>query len=306
MQHYSYDILILIPSYDQPDMLKLALKNWLDADNVAQIIVIAQASTHRFFEDYKELMADFVTEKRVIFTLYPNGIGSIKARNALLDMASKSEYDYIVMVDDDYLLPEKDCLKHMAKLFETDNKIGAIGGRVVVRGVRPDGDFFLNLPFNSANIMSRLTGYIFLDIKHGPRYTEFLTPFFILKKNVKTTKIRYDETFIAPTGFREESDFQRQIRLAGFNLFFDPRRYVIHLGVETGGNRPKISMGKRMYWKSRNSTLFILKWNKFLPKRLFYIASCTLLLILYRTWTLQWIFRGIKDAMRQAINIQHL
>ncbi len=297
-------VAVLIPSYDRPEMLELALQSWLNADSVAKIFVIAQASKQNIFEKYEEVLANFAKDDRVTCTLFSRGIGSIKARNALLDIASESNYEYVVMADDDYLLPESNCLIEMAKIFELDNRIGAIGGRVVVKGLRQDGDFFLNLPLNVANIMSKLTGYVFLDVKHGPRYSEFLTPFFMVKKDVLNKKIRYDETFIAPTGFREESDFQSQIKFAGFSLLFDPRRYVIHLGIEKGGNRPKMSMNKRMYWKARNSTLFILKWNKFVPKRLWCLALSTLILSLYRSWTLPWIFRGINDGIHDFKNIE--
>jgi GT2 family glycosyltransferase len=277
--------------------LKLGLQSWLKADSVTEVFVLAQASTTAVYAEYGKVMADFANEKRLKWTLYPKGIGSINARNILLDQASKSNCTYTLMADDDYILPEKACLVKMANLFEFDNKIGAIGGRVVVKGLRQDGDFFLNLPFNAVDIMSKLTGYVFLDVKHGPRYSEFLTPFFMMKKDLLEKRLRYDKTFVAPTGFREESDFQNQIKAAGYKLLFDPRRYVIHLGVEKGGCRPEMKMGKRMYWKARNSTLFILKWTNFIPTQLWYILVCTLLLSLYRPWTFSWVFLGINDGI---------
>lgn len=147
-------------------------------------------------------------------------------------------------------------------------------------------------------MLSRLTGYIFLDVKHGPRHSEYLPHFFMIKKEVLDKGVRYDEIFNTPTGFREESDFQLQIKYLGYKLLYDPRIYVIHLVAEGGGNRPKMSMGERMYWKARNHTVFILKWNKLVLKRVLYIMFCILTLSLYRIWHAPWIFKGVKDGTK--------
>jgi hypothetical protein len=139
---------------------------------------------------------------------------------------------------------------------------------------------------------------VFLDIEHGPRFSECLPQFFITKKEILDKGVRYDEIFDTPTGFREESDFQLQIKHLGYKLLYDPTIYVIHLAADEGGNRPKISMGERMYWKARNHTIFILKWHTSILKRVWYVMFSILILSLYRIWLVPWIFRGVKDGVR--------
>ena len=107
------------------------------------------------------------------------GLGSVIARNILLDMVTKHNIKFAVMADDDYLLPDEKCLTIMARNLELNKKVGAVGGKLIISQLRMDPDFFLNLPFNFSDFLSKLTGYIFLDIKHGPRYSDFLPPFFI-------------------------------------------------------------------------------------------------------------------------------
>jgi len=188
----------------------------------------------------------------------------------------------------------------MARRLDLDNRCGAVGGKVVVIRRRSDPDFFLNLPMNLADLMSRITGYVFLDLKHGPRFCEFLPHFFMIRRDV-LDKLRYDEIFDTPTGFREESDFQLQIKRLGYRLIYDPRIYVIHLTIEKGGNRPKMSMRERVYWKARNHTVFILKWNKSILKKIWYITFSVLILSLYRIWYVPWILKGVKDGMRNSL-----
>jgi len=296
-------IAVLIPSYDRPQILKMTLRSWLKANFVDKVFVVAQASSSDILKKYEEIINRYNKNDQIVYKLVLKKLGSVKARNALLEMASMYSCNYVVMADDDYLLPDKNSLVIMARKLDLDNKFGAIGGKVVViNRRRTDPDFFLNLPMNLADLLSRLSGYIFLDIKHGPRFSEFLPPFFMIKRSI-LNNLRYDEIMSAPTGFREESDFQLQIKRLGYRLLYDPEVYVIHLTIEEGGNRPKISMGERMYWKARNHTIFILKWNKSTLKRVWYIVFSVLILFLYRIWHVPWILRGVKDGMRTALRV---
>ena len=290
-------IAVLIPSYNRPEILKITLPSWLK-ENLIKVFVLAEASSRDTLKKYEEIIKRCDGNGQVVYKLATKKLGSVRARNTLLKMASKHGCKYVVMADDDYLLPDKTSLVIMAKKLDSNDEVGAIGGKVVVIDRRrSDPDFFLNLPMNLTDLMSRLTGYIFLDIKHGPRFSEFLPPFFMIKSDV-LNNVRYDEIFNTPTGFREESDFQLQIKCLGYKLLYDPRIYVIHLAAEEGGNRPKISMGERMYWKARNHTIFILKWHRSILKRAWYVMFSILILSLYRIWLVPWIFRGVKDGVR--------
>jgi len=295
-------IAVLIPSYDRPEILGITLRSWLEANSVDKVFIMAEASSRDILKKYEEIINKYNKDGRIIYKLAHKRLGSVKARNALLEMALKHGCKYIVMADDDYLLSDEDSLVIMARRLGLDNRCGAIGGKVVISRRRSDPDFFLNLPMNLADLTSRFTGYVFLDIRHGPRFCEFLPHFFMVRRDV-LDKLRYDEIFDTPTGFREESDFQLQIKRLGYRLVYDPRAYVIHLAAEEGGDRPKMSMRERMYWKARNHATFILKWNKSILKRIWYITFSVLILSLYRIWHVPWILKGVKDGMRNPLRL---
>jgi len=287
---------VLIPSYDRPDTLDKTLGSWLKSDLVDRVFLVAEASSREGLEKYRRIIEKH-NKGRIIYKLSHGRLGSVKARNALLDMVAGQAFKYVVMADDDYFLPDGSSLLRMAKWLDLFSEIGAVGGRVIVTGLREDPDFFLNLPLNLADILSRLLGYVFLDIKHGPRGAEFLPPFFMIRGEIIDKGVRYDELFDTPTGFREESDFQQQIKRMGYRLLYDPNPYVIHLAAQGGGNRPKMSMGERMYWKIRNHMIFICKWNTSILKRVWYALVSTLILLAYRPWHALWIFKGLRDGL---------
>ena len=288
---------VLIPSYDRPEMLETSLLSWLNAESVNQLFIVAEASSKCKFEKYQTVLKEFAKNRQVTSKVASEKMGSVNARNYLLDLASQHSCDYIVMADDDYILQDKNSLALMVNTFELNSKVGAVGGKVIVKCLRQDGDFYLNLPLNLSDVITKLTGYIFLDIVHGPRYCEFLTPFFMTKKEVLNKKIRYDKIFDTPTSFREESDLQLQIKRSGYALLYDPNQSVIHLAAEEGGNRPKLKLTHRMYWKAHNNEMFIFKWNKSFLKRFWYTLFSCLILTVYRVSCVSMIFKGIKDGI---------
>ncbi len=290
---------VLIPSYDRPELLGIILRTWLNIDYLGSIFVLAQASSQEVANRYKSILEEFGNKNRVVYKILTVKLGSVRARNMLLDMASESSCEYVLMTEDDLLPLDRRILAMMIKRFKLDNRIGLVGGKVsIISKRRVDPEFFLNLPLNLTELISKLTGYIFVNAKRSSGYSEYLFQYFLIKKEVLAKGVRYSEFFNIPTGFREETDFQFQVKNLGYMLFYESKVNMIHLTIETGGNRPGLTMGERMYWKARAHTLFVLKWNKSILKRVWYITCSLLILSLYRPWHIPWILKGVKDGIR--------
>jgi GT2 family glycosyltransferase len=80
-----------------------------------------------------------------------------------------------------------------------------------------------------------------------------------LRVEILSKGVRYDENY-GGTGYREESDLQRQVRELSYKIVFEPKFYVYHLAIEKGGNRYS-DFKDRMYWKWKNHTYFMNKWR---------------------------------------------
>ncbi|MCX8171859.1 MAG: hypothetical protein N3E47_07900, partial [Candidatus Bathyarchaeota archaeon] len=63
-----------------------------------------------------------------------------------------------------------------------------------------------------------------------------------------------------------------------------------------GGDRPKMSMAQRMYWKARNHTVFLHKHINSSGKRLWYMGLSIIILMLYRPNYMRQIIKGVKEG----------
>ncbi|MDW8011313.1 MAG: glycosyltransferase [Sulfolobales archaeon] len=292
-------IAILVQSFRRPKVVRISVPTWLRSRDVRYLVLIAESPIDEEIELYREAVSEIERKApgvNVIYELYKSRLGHINSRNRLLEIASKLDVDFVAIVDDDIILPNPLFLKVMVRWLEEDESAGAVGCRVIMTRKRKiDPDFFLNLPVNLADPLTRFTGFVFLNTLVGPRYAEFLPPFYIFRRSVaKNVRVI---PLLGGTAYREESDIQMQIKRLGYRLVFDPRVYVLHLGLETGGARTHASEAYRFYWKARNHAVFVKRHFKSNP---WYLLSSALLLSIYRPWHIPRILNGLRDGVKSA------
>ena len=107
--------------------------------------------------------------------------------------------------------------------------------------------------------------------------------------------LKYDPEY-AGTGYREESDLQEQVRGLGYKIIFEPKFYVYHLNLEEGGNRAINDIAKRLYWKTRNNTYFMLKHRKPIYKLILSNMTIVVYALLHGIKAFVLASRGLRDA----------
>ncbi|WP_446752875.1 glycosyltransferase family 2 protein [Vulcanisaeta sp. JCM 16161] len=293
----SDSLCVLIPSYNRANIIGLTLPTWLRSRWVSRAIIVAESMREEEVGKYEEVLSKLnkAYNGKITYVLGRGRSGSVNARNKLLKLATECNCRYAVMADDDYVLPSPEYPARMARWLRIKD-VGAVGGRVVMVNKRMvDPDFFLNAPIPIADALTKILGYILLDVRNGPRYAEYLTPFYMIKQDL-IGKVQYSGEYLG-TAFREESDVHEQIKRLGYRLIIDPQVYVYHLGLEYGGNRAEMPMRDRMYWKARNHTRFIRKWFR-QPLETWYLITGALILTLYRPWHLPAILKGVREGLR--------
>jgi Predicted glycosyltransferases len=284
---------VLIASYNRSELIKKTLKSWLGREEVDTLIIKASSSKREEYEGYREALEE-VKGKSVVYEISDKRIRSATAKNRALEMALQNDCRFMIYADDDHYIPKESDVKGSLKIL-VNGSIGAVGGKVISLGNRAvDPDFFLNLPI--ADSLSKALGYIFLDVKHGPRLAEFVPAFFMIKGEA-VRDVRYDDFYGNTNGFREESDFQQGIKKAGYKLVFNPYFYVYHIPVEEGGNRG-VSLSRRIFDKSRANTYFSFKWYS-KPKALWYVLVSSIILILYSPNNALEVMKGVKDGIKE-------
>jgi len=254
-------IFVGIASYARPTAFKLSLLSLLRTQKIDGVIAVIDVNSQRERDLYLETLS-YARERSVdvILDISERRRGFINARNRVLDLADQTlkEDDVLVLFDDDHMCPNKESLHAaLVRLYENGD-IGVVAGRVVdLRKRSFDPDFYLNVLPDLTDILFKLTGFVFLDIKHGPRYTYFTPPLRALRAKVVKQGVRFDPKF-GGTGYRSEDDFNLQVIKLGYKIVFEPRFWVYHLGLEYGGCRTE-NLAERFYWKSRNNACFIKK-----------------------------------------------
>ena len=273
-------IFVGIPSYNRGKIFSYCLKSFTRTKLIKGFILVVDASSDREKEFYVQNLKELIEKGfEIIDDVKIGRRGSTKARNMILEYAryNLKKDDVLVLYDDDYIYPGDHSLIPVIYWLK-DSSIGVVGGRVInIRRRRIDPDFALNI-YNLADNLTKITGFIFLDNTHGPRYVDYTTPLMALKAEILDKEVRYDENY-GGIGYREESDLQIQIRKLGYKIIFEPRFYTYHLAIESGGNRYS-DLENRIFWKWINHTYFMNKWRyPFHKKVLSYMILTTYALI---------------------------
>jgi len=273
-------IFVGIPSYNRGRIFYYCIKSFVKSKLIKGFILIIDVSSDIEKELYVQALKELIDRGfEVIYDVNVGRRGSTRARNLVLDMAERNlgSRDILLLYDDDYIYAgDKSVIP--ALYWLKNGEVGIVGGRVInLRKRKVDPDFALNIPY-LADALTRLTGFILLNTKHGPRYVDYTTPLMALRVEILSKGIRYDESY-GGTGYREESDLQRQVRKLGYRIIFEPRFYTYHLAIESGGNRYS-DLEDRIYWKWRNHTYFMNKWRYPLHKKVLSYMILTLYALL--------------------------
>jgi len=269
-----------IPSYNRAKILKISLRSFVNSKLVRGFIIVADTTSSDEAEEYNrsiKYVKDLGFE--VIYDVKIGRRGSTKARNMVLEYARQNlkKDDVLISYEDDYIYPGDHSLISALHWLKKPS-IGVVGGRRInIRKRRIDPDFYLNI-FYLADYLTKLTGFIFIDVDHGPRYVDYTTHLMAMKVRILNQEINYDENY-GGIGYREESDLQMQIRKLGYKIIFEPRFYTYHLAIESGGDRYS-DLENRIFWKWINHTYFMNKWRyPFHKKVLSYMILTTYALI---------------------------
>jgi GT2 family glycosyltransferase len=256
--------------------------------------VVAQATVSREAEKYTNALKELRDSSfEIIYQIINARLGSAGARNRLIEIAAETlaKSDVFIMYDDDFVYPGDYVIKPTLSWLNFTS-IGMVGGKVInLRRRRIDPDFALNID-GLADKLTEVTGFILLNTSNSPRETKYTSHPFAFRVETLQKGIRYDENYQG-TGYREESDLQKQVKALGLRIIFEPRFFAYHLAVETGGNRYS-DLQDRMYWKWKNHTYFMSKWRYPLYKKVLSYAILTTYAVLNGPPAVKGIVRAVR------------
>lgn len=258
----------VIPTRNRAYTLRKILPSIFEQAYVKQVIVIDDASE----DETQKIVEGFINSSSFVTLTYEKNRerrGAPYGRNLGVKLAA---HPLILFCDDDAFL-ESSYTKILSEKLLSDPKVGIASGRLVQMEQQEDpltalqrfgnGDSSILKTFSYSTFSfvkeAAFTGDIYLPLTQPAilSYTELLRTY------------PYDEFYAKGNGFREESDAQIQVFLAGYKILMTNDTHTMHMhpkDVPKGGQRT--SYFKRVYYSIRNTNYFYKKYFSKLRKNL--------------------------------------
>lgn len=252
-------ISVIIPTYRRPkELLRCldALKR--QTRKPEDIIVVVRKSDSESLDLLKKIDTNGIV-LRVVVVDVP---GHIAALNVGLDRACET----IVAFTDDDGVPRPDWLQRLEKYFQSDVRIGGVGGRDCVYH---NGQ----LDSGKSTIVGRIQWFGRMVGGHrwgigGPKEVDLLKGVNMSFRLIAINGIHFDER-LRGTGVQmhNERDFCLRVKRAGWKLIYDPRIAVDHyLGERYDEDKRNQFNLLAIENRAHNETLVLLEHLPFLQK----------------------------------------
>jgi glycosyltransferase involved in cell wall biosynthesis len=230
-------ISVIIPTYGREQALLDSIADVLAQDYPnLELLVVDQKPNHE--PELTQYLNDRAAEGKIqLFNLDWASLPG--ARNYAV---RRAKGEILLFIDDDIQLPEG-YLKAHAQVFLDRPEVGAVAGRVLDRmkladakSIEPQAERIIeDLPPEASDPG---IAWYHLDLVHTIKPQRVITArgcnMSFRREIFFSHGIFFDERFKG-SAVREESDFCLRTRKTGYQIWYEPAAYLVHLGEETGG-----------------------------------------------------------------------
>lgn len=231
-------ISVIIPTYRREEPLKDTLIDLLKQDYPQwEILLVDQTPTHE--PHIEEYLGNLAVSGKIRWFRLPwaslPGARNYGVRHA--------QGEIVLFIDDDVQIPDG-YLQHHGHHYTEKADIGAIAGRVFDRMKLADAkrhntaESDYTIEFLAPEAMDPGIAWYYIDLVHTTKPQQVISArgcnMSFRRKIFTEHNIWFDERFRG-SAVREESDFCLRLRQTGYQIWYDPDAYLVHLGEETGG-----------------------------------------------------------------------
>ncbi len=251
-------ITLIVPTRNRAHTLALVAPSYFQQEQVSEIIFVSDAGT----DDTPALIGRLAAAWPQISTRFVcnrSRLGASASRNVGVQLATN---DYVLFCDDDESLEPgyaRICLEKLVRL-----EAGAVSGRRIylepgetpVDALERFGSGIRNTSPFRVLICEYVNAARFAGDLKLP-----LTNAIILTRTALLRRFPFDSTYARGNGYREESDYQMNLFVNGYDVYVTNDRHSFHLPmtqIVTGGQRT--SRWRRLYWSVRYTRYFFGKY----------------------------------------------
>lgn len=240
---------VVIPTLGREKMLIDTLSDLLKQNYPNfEIIVVDQN------DKTNSKIKDFVEKNKKIKFVHLEQKGTSGAKNV---GARQAKGEIILFCDDDLKIENKDLITAHVKNYQ-DEKIGGVGGRVLMKDDRPTEQIRQVGKFKlfGLRIINNFNANFRSEIDHAFGCNESF-----LKKAF--SKAGGFCTLFGGTAYLEEPDLCLRVKKLGYKMVFEPEAVLSHLQVSSGGCRVKNDYQFRFWYLHNYTLLYLRHFNKF-------------------------------------------
>ncbi|HEY9809270.1 MAG TPA: hormogonium polysaccharide biosynthesis glycosyltransferase HpsN [Halomicronema sp.] len=224
-------ISVIIPTYRREEVLRDTITDVLAQTYPNfEVLVVDQTPVH---EPETENFLQQLTDSKKIQWFRVKWASLPGARNYAV---RRSLGEIIVFIDDDVRLPAGFLAAH--ECYYQKPNVGAVAGRVFDRMKLSDSGGDLTIDYLPPQAMDAGIAWYYIDLVHTVKPQQVISArgcnMSFRGEVFRQYKLRFDERFKG-SAVREESDFCLRFRQTGYQIWYDPDAYLIHLGEEAGG-----------------------------------------------------------------------
>lgn len=225
-------ISVIIPTYSREEPLRDSLVDVLKQDYPNfEVLVVDQTQKHQ--PETQAYLEELATTGKIRWFCI-DWASLPGARNYAVRRCAG---EIILFIDDDVQLPAGFLAAHARNYLEQP-EVGAVAGRVFDRMKLADSKADLTIEYLPPQAMDPGIAWYYIDLVHTVKPQQVLTARgcnMSFRREIFTQYgLRFDERF-GGSAVREESDFCLRLRQTGYQIWYDPAAYLVHLGEETGG-----------------------------------------------------------------------
>jgi glycosyltransferase involved in cell wall biosynthesis len=259
-------ITLIVPTRNRAHTLRLVAPSYFAQDGVDELIFVSDAGDDDTPAVIAELARQF-PDKRLRMLRNETRLGASQSRNVGV---AASTNELILFCDDDEYLEAGYARILREKLQALD--AGAISGRRIYMQLGESMPEAL-LRFGHGMRISKPFRPLLCEGVNGARFcsdiTLPITNAIILTRKSLLLKFPFDSYYSRGNGYREETDFQMNLFVNGFDIRVTNDCHSFHLPlsqVRTGGQRTTLL--KRLYWSIYYTHYFYGKYYKRYAQRL--------------------------------------
>jgi glycosyltransferase involved in cell wall biosynthesis len=258
-------ISLVIPTRNRAHTLRLVLPSYYAQDCISEIIIVSDAGE----DETEAVVADIAARYPDVHTLFLRNEERCGASHSRNVGVGRARNDFILFCDDDEYLENGYAAICLQKLL-TGNVAAVSGRRVYMRvGETPAQavNRFGSGLRNTAPFRKLICEYV-NAARFGGDIRLPITNAIILTRKSLLQQFPYDSFYARGNGYREESDFQMNLFVHGYDIVVTNDCHSIHLPlaqVRSGGQRTQA--WKRVYWSIHYTRYFFAKYYKGYARR---------------------------------------